>query len=52
MALSSLSKLQLIRAFLLFLVALDLGASTVIFLRLGSGRNIAETIAYQVGHIK
>ena len=48
MALSSLSKLQLLRSFLLFLIVLDIGVPTVLFLRLGSDKNIEDTIADQV----
>ena len=48
MALSSLSKLQLVRALLLFLILLEVVGSTVLLLRLGSGEELRETLIDQV----
>ena len=48
MALSSLSKLQLLRSFLLLLIVLDVGVNTILFLQIGSGKNIEDTITDQV----
>ena len=48
MALSSLSRLQLVRTLLLFLILLDVVGSTVLLLRLGSGEELRETAIDQV----
>ena len=48
MALSSLSKLQLVRSVLLLLILLDVVGSTVLLLRLGSGEELRETLIDQV----
>ena len=48
MALSSLSKLQLVRTLLLLLILLDVVGSTVLLLRLGSGEELRETLIDQV----
>ena len=48
MALSSLSKLQLVRALLLLLILLDVAGSTILLLRLGSGEELKETLIDQV----
>ena len=48
MALSSLSKLQLVRALMLLLVLLDAVGATVLLLRLGSGEELKETLVDQV----
>ena len=48
MALSSLSRLQLTRTLLLFLILLDVVGSTVLLLRLGSGEEFRETLVDQV----
>ena len=48
MALSSLSKLQLVRSLLLLLILVDVVGSTVLLLRLGSGEELRETLIDQV----
>ena len=48
MALSSLSKLQLVRALMLLLILLDAVGATVLLLRLGSGEELKETLVDQV----
>ena len=48
MSLSSLCKLQLVRSLLLLLILLDVVGSTVLFLRLGSGEELKETLVDQV----
>ena len=48
MALSSLNKLQLIRALLLLVILLDVVGPAVLLLHLGSGENLKETLVDQV----
>ena len=48
MAVSSLCKLQLARALLLIVILLDVAAATLLFLRLGSGKNVREIFIDQV----
>lgn len=51
MGLSFLCRLRLIRALLLVVILLDVVASTVLLLCLGSGKNLRETVVDQVSGV-